>query len=853
MDIYLFSGTHWDREWYQDFQGFRFRLVEMMDDLIDELETDPRYGVFHLDGQTIMLEDYLAIRPDNRTRLKRLIQNGKIQVGPWYVMPDEFLVSGESLIKNLQKGHAIARSFGGEPLKFGYLCDVFGHIAQMPQILEQIDIHHALLGRGTNEHTTPAFFCWQSPDGSAVTTFKLPDKRGYTGYCIVRSCNNLRQTLKEMIEYESGRSDVPIILLMDANDHQSCDHKNPDQLDVIREIYPNARVHHQSVMDMCHQLDQGSYSLPVKKGEIREPAKVKAPYLHLITHTLSSRYPLKKWNDILQSRLEKVVQPLYAFGHITYPLSYLDMANDYLLQNQSHDSICGCSIDRVHQDMIYRYHQADSILNELTHRFSFSMAQKKPTDEKVLKLYNPLPYEISRVIEAQIPFEPDYPTHYEEPFGYEKVVSFRMYDKQGQEIPYGIIDIRRGQIHEVELLKKKKMDIYRVSLSVRLRPAGFTQISIRPSTTPSRYLNRLSCWETGAENEWIRLQIRADGSLDLTDKETGRTYHRLLSAVDDGEIGDGWYHANPVVDRTVTNTHAIIERLETSSVQCTFCVTQILQLPAKIDKFKRSVEQKEFRICHYITLARGERHVAVSTKINNNVLDHRLRLKFPTGIANGRYFANQPFCFVERRTGIDCTTQDWEECEVLEKQMGGIVLTRDQTGGFAFISKYGLHECAVTDSGDIYVTLLRAFCKTVHTNGEPDGQLQQELEYSYLLVPFGAEQSLAALQKKQDAFQTQPLQCVYNGTPNPDESVDLCIDSDCILLSTAVRDSDAVYIRVYNMSENTDSATITLPSFAKSAELVNLEGKTLESLNISNGKISLTLDGYRFATIRIAD
>ena len=86
----MFSGTHWDREWYQDFQGFRYRLVEMMDDLLQELETDPRYGVFHLDGQTIVLEDYLAIRPENRARLESLIQKGKIEVGPWYVMPDEF-------------------------------------------------------------------------------------------------------------------------------------------------------------------------------------------------------------------------------------------------------------------------------------------------------------------------------------------------------------------------------------------------------------------------------------------------------------------------------------------------------------------------------------------------------------------------------------------------------------------------------------------------------------------------------------------------------------------------------------------------------------------------------------------
>ena len=281
--------------------------------------------------------------------------------------------------------------------------------------------------------------------------------------------------------------------------------------------------------------------------------------------------------------------------------------------------------------------------------------------------------------------------------------------------------------------------------------------------------------------------------------------------------------------------------------------TQILSLPAQIQDFKRSSQQKEFRICHRITLSRGERCVSVSTQIDNNVLDHRLRLKLPTGIANGRYFANQPFCFVERPTGVDVSTQDWKECEVPEKQMGGIVLTRDETGGFAFISKYGLHECAVMDSGDIYVTLLRAYRKTVETNGEPDGQLQQTLEYSYLLVPFGPQESLASLQKEQDIFQTDPLQCVYNGTLAPQEESDLRIDSDSILLSTATKDADAAYIRVYNMSEKPGSATITLPAFAKTAQLVNLDGETLQSLEIKERAISITLGAYRFATIRISD
>ena len=128
MKIYYYSGTHWDREWYRTFQGFRKCLVDMVDELIEYLETNAEYGVFHFDGQTIVLEDYLEIRPEMRERLTALIRDGRIVVGPWYNMPDEFLVSGESIIRNLMTGHKIAKEYGVRPWKFGYVCDCFGHI-----------------------------------------------------------------------------------------------------------------------------------------------------------------------------------------------------------------------------------------------------------------------------------------------------------------------------------------------------------------------------------------------------------------------------------------------------------------------------------------------------------------------------------------------------------------------------------------------------------------------------------------------------------------------------------------------------------------------------------------------------
>ena len=113
LNIHVISHTHWDREWYLTHEQFRFRLVALVDRLLDLLDADPDYKHFHLDGQTIVLEDYLEVRPDQRERLRRRIGSGRLLVGPWYVMPDMFLVSGEALVRNLALGHRIAESFGG--------------------------------------------------------------------------------------------------------------------------------------------------------------------------------------------------------------------------------------------------------------------------------------------------------------------------------------------------------------------------------------------------------------------------------------------------------------------------------------------------------------------------------------------------------------------------------------------------------------------------------------------------------------------------------------------------------------------------------------------------------------------
>ena len=171
IKIYYFNSTHWDREWYLPFQGFRYNLVKTIDDMVAKLENDDDYKLFTLDGQTVVLEDYKAVAKSRAENLKKLIEDGRVLVGPWYVMPDELLVSGESLIRNLIFGEKIAKEWNTQTLKYGYVNDVFGHIAQMPQIFAGFDIKGAYLGRGVGDRSNINHFVWKAPDGTETLVY----------------------------------------------------------------------------------------------------------------------------------------------------------------------------------------------------------------------------------------------------------------------------------------------------------------------------------------------------------------------------------------------------------------------------------------------------------------------------------------------------------------------------------------------------------------------------------------------------------------------------------------------------------------------------------------------------------
>ncbi len=395
--LYVVPHTHWDREWYQTFQQFRLRLVRAVDLVLDTLERDPAFTCFMLDGQTIVLEDYLDVRPENAERLQALARAGRLLTGPWYVQPDEFLSGGESLIRNLQLGRRMAQAYGGA-MPVGYLPDSFGHLAQAPQILRGFGLDNAVFWRGVGPEITRSRFRWAAPDGSEVTALWLGDQFGYSdGANLPLEAEALVARAQQLAGQLRGRAPRELresLLLMNGSDHLEPQVGLPAAL-----AEANARLREAGLELRIAPLPEyvaRVCALPVADeqrhiGELRS-----GRYAPLLPDVLSTRIWLKQRNTACEAALVRWAEPATAWAWALgspHPTRLLELAWKYLLPNSAHDSICGCGIDQVHREMLPRFDQSEQIANALTDEARRALAAqvdtRGPEDAVPLVVFNP--------------------------------------------------------------------------------------------------------------------------------------------------------------------------------------------------------------------------------------------------------------------------------------------------------------------------------------------------------------------------------------------------------------------------------------------------------------------------------
>lgn len=372
--LMVVSHTHWDREWYLPFQEFRVRLVRLIDLLLDIMSADPSYAHFTLDGQTIILEDYLEVRPERESEIKGLVKAGRLQVGPWYVIPDEFLVGGESLIRNLIIGHRQAQHLG-QVMKVGYLPDPFGHIAQLPQILRGFGIDSAVLWRGVGTKVKNSEFLWRAPDGSEVLVIYTP--RGYDNAAVLPlSTAQLMEAIKDIRETLTPFATTEYLLLLNGDDHLEPQPALPRLISAANKRLKDAKLIHGTLPDLVDGIRRTAARDHIVwqkvEGELRS-----AELAHILAGVLSTRIDIKQRNAAAETLLTKWAEPFSVFAETLavrlarqpQPVAWiplLRLAWRYLLQNHPHDSICGCSVDQVHRDIQTRFDWTEEIGEAIT-------------------------------------------------------------------------------------------------------------------------------------------------------------------------------------------------------------------------------------------------------------------------------------------------------------------------------------------------------------------------------------------------------------------------------------------------------------------------------------------------------
>jgi len=803
--MHVISHTHWDREWCQDFQGYRRRLVHQLDALLDLMERRPEYRFFHLDGQTCLLEDYVQIRPGNRRRLEALIRAGRILVGPWFVMPDEGLMSGESLVRNLLLGHQLSREWGGRPMPVGFVSDVFGHVSQLSQILAGFGITAAWIHRGTGQADgEKTELLWIGADGSQTLLVKAQQDAGYQDFKEYRD-----KDPKTLADYEArklARSHVHILFGMDGSDHEPARWDTPEAIWRVNRYFSQTRAVHSSLPRYFAQLDKalgtsGRRRLQRFRGELRHPA-ISGLWSEVFHGTGSARVTLKQANDDIEYLLARLAEPLNAWavrlGAETQKL-WLDLAWRYLMLNHPHDSICGCSIDQVHRDMVYRFDQARLIgrnavgesMQDIADRID---AAKFAGDDQIVTAFNLAAAYSGPVSRLNV----------ELPVGLvdrqrEQGLWPVLFDEAGRPVPIRVLACDKAvrpepfmhkfrgtspqmrisivPVDRLELLAETALP----PLGYRTYRVGFAARPPRP-TLPVVTANRRA---RSIENDLVRLVARADGRVDLYDKATGTRFAGLNEFEDCGDAGQGYDHFYPATDTVVRSSDrrlCAVRRVAVSATGLTGTLEMALAmrvpadllddrgqpLPAgQIKGSRRSDRRVELVIKARFTLVAGSRRVDCRLEFVDPASRHRLRAIFPTHRQTDAWYGDTAFDLVRREIRLP-SGRKWVEAPRPEQPIKNLVAVCDRRAGLALLTR-GLNEAAVLDGlarrgQPIALTLYRNFVQRLSNELTHDSDRAPAC-VEYALLPFTPDGASPPLElfREVDLYKLPPL--CYSRSP----------------------------------------------------------------------------------------
>ncbi|WP_152083899.1 mannosylglycerate hydrolase [Enterobacter oligotrophicus] len=819
--VHITPHMHWDREWYFTTEESRILLVNNMEEILSRLEQDDEYKYYVLDGQTAVLEDYFAVKPENRERVKTLVQAGKLIIGPWYTQTDTTIVSGESIVRNLMYGIRDCMAFG-EPMKIGYLPDSFGMSGQLPHIYNGFGITRTMFWRGCSERhgTDKTEFLWQSRDGSEVTAQVLP--LGYAiGKYLPEDEAGLRKRLDNYFEVLENASVTKEILLPNGHDQMPLQQNIFAVMDKLREIYPQRKFVMSRFEEVFEHIDAHRGELATLKGEF-----IDGKYMRVHRTIGSTRMDIKIAHARIENKIVNILEPLATLAWtlgFEYHHGLLEKMWKEILKNHAHDSIGCCCSDKVHREIVSRFELAEDMADNLTRFYMRKIVDNMPqSDEDKLVLFNLMPWPREEVINTTIRL---------------RASQFRLLDDKGNEIPYfirsareidpGLID--RQIVHYGNYDPFMEFDI---QINPILPSMGYRTLYIEPHVA-GKVRSSPGTTEALLENAFWQMALNDDGTLRLRDKESGRIYDRVLEIEESSDDGDEYDYSPSREEWRLTSAQGQHDvEVTHEGWQSRAVIRHHMAVPANLAERSARQQNGSLDVEIDVTLSHNSRRIDVEVRLDNQADDHRVRVLIPTPFNTKEVLADTQFGSVTRPVYDEAMAnwqeEGWKEAPVPVWNLLSYAVLQERRNGLALFTE-GLREFEVVgeDNKTFALTLLRGvgllgkedlLLRPGRPSGikmpVPDSQMRGQLRCRFSLFSFSGSPDSAGIAQQAKAWLT-PVYC-YNKIPwdamklnraactTPDHYSLLTLSpTECVLsVLKKAEDRDELILRLFNPSES---------------------------------------------------
>ncbi|MFI3237290.1 MAG: mannosylglycerate hydrolase [Lachnospiraceae bacterium] len=653
-NVHVVPHMHWDREWYFTTEESRILLVNNMEEIMEMLETRDDYPYYVLDGQTAILEDYFAVKPENRERVKKLAEAGKLIIGPWYTQTDEMVVGGESIVRNLLYGLKDSKEFG-EPMMIGYLPDSFGQSEKLPQILNGFDIDRCMFWRGSSERhgTDKHNFYWECESEGKVLVQLLP-----LGYAIGKYLPEEKEALeKRMSKYmpvlEKGAV-TEEILLPNGHDQMPVQQNIYEVMEQLKNIYPDkdfflSKYEH-TFEKVEEQAAEGSIQLDTIRGELLD-----GKYMRVHRSIFSTRADLKSANTRIENKITNILEPLatiaYSLG-ASYEEGLIEGIWKDLMKNHAHDSIGCCCSDKVHRAIENRFFDAEDKTDELIRYYQRKIVDAMPMDITLDKFtaFNLLPFERTSVIEGEI---------------ITKMKNFELVDETGNSVSFEVI---KTEVVDAGLIDRQIVHYGNYDPFVKYT---FTLEDTLPAMGYKTYMIKETAGEVSVsishdnliftENEFYNIQVEQNGTFTIYDKISKKTYEKVLIIQDGSDDGDE-YDFSPLADDFLVCSHDIIadRTLHQYKHKAVIEIAFTMNIPKDLDSRKEKKIDASMDIKILATVKKNSPIIELSVTIDNRAKDHRVRIMIPNGMGTSFSLSDNQFGEIKRPV-YDTAMDVWEK------------------------------------------------------------------------------------------------------------------------------------------------------------------------------------------------